>query len=1139
MQHNRHKVVNTFGGLDTDTSVNKYPPDSYVECKNFRVLLNEEHGSHSLVNVKGRNEVVRFHTHLQNPNFKIIGIGEFIDSVVIFVFNANTNRTIIYHIPKERFLEPVQLGINVNMTGGYSVFNRENETFGFNINSKLVVLCRKETENIKRVYFTDGTQPLRSINVLADLTNADPNTFLLIPNVTYSQIDTKLVSGSLLCGKVGYAYQLYNLYGSESHFSPVSSLTDLYPSPVGALVKNTRGGVPEQNSGKGINVTINNLDNRFNRVRLVRVLYGDISVPPKIELILESPFSNNFIYTDVGVAAIDTFAVEEFNELLISPIPQTLEVKNNHLFIGNVKEEFSDIDLSKVIISYEEGVTNHILDYYTENTSPFGNLSNEYFLDNIPVGYQRRERYRLGIVGFDEKMRPTFIQPINNAKGDIIFSDFNDVPLFEKILLDGKQTIKINILHPKLKINAIPERVKYIQIVRVARTAQKRSVIDMGIASHLVKEGAVGKELFFPHIRSKTQSSLDPTERKILDYASPEVSINKTHTIKSSKLDIIGRYQRFKTYVGASRVFIEHSHNPPISLPRTLDIDDQTFLPFNAEESNTTTLLGRQIVGQVRQVDDNGIIQPGNTNNKASKGSTLLLGITNPEPDFFGSLLCRRRQNVNGNIPVDFYGELESNEYVPCSGIYKVTNGEINNGQFIDVFGGDTYIGFFEHLRGIWNYETFGNNTFISSEAFIVESTINLPLQTNDTLNSLTNKLYVFNSPVRAMREDAGEHPVDDKTNYRQDFNLYTYNSVYSRHNNVKTYFTKPADIDLEKNIPHRIYYSDKKVNGEFSDSWTKIRPGNFVDLDSKYGSLTRLYNFRDTLFTLQEKGISVIPVEQRELVSTSSLSPLMVGLGDITAPPQYLSTETGVLKEDYYSVINSRAALYFYDRSLRKIGMFNGEQVMLLSDIQNISSLAQKVDKPVISYFDPSYNEVIFNFMNGKSLVFNEYKQKFSGEYGYNIEHSFTNGKNSFTFEGNKIYHNNQGDYAKFYDNIFPQESSVTMLINPQGNQVVLYDILELTLEMFKGTPVYNKPPYSIQMWNEWQDSGEIILENDVNIFQRFRTWRMTPLVDNTEDEGRMRSSSLFVKIKFKNDNNEKVVLHDLITNIRPIRLR
>lgn len=792
------------------------------------------------------------------------------------------------------------------------------------------------------------------------------------------------------------------------------------------------------------------------------------------------------------------------------------------------------------------------------------------------VGYQRGERYRFAVIGFDEKLRPSFAHPINEDNGDVIFPDFGEPgDGTSRWRIENTQweftppQINARILHPKFRITGLPESVKHLQIVRVPRDRGKRSVIDMGVAGFFKKVSDTGVDYEFTgnllsDSRAFNHSDLSnenysSQDKRFVEYTSPEILFNRLYEGVGTHLTPVAAYDDasgdfvsvdIKNSTSNSRVaFIRYNTYRPALYRRFLPIEESVVHRHNLDENASINISNKNIRGRTVhfvQRDWNNSTQTINAakNRWGSRGTCMVLKLSFPlefnhenEGDniYYGTL-ARRRQNVQNGVPTNFYGDISANHYIPCSPVFNVDNNTINSGQWTDVFGGDIFINFFEYLRSTWN-EDFADDKLVVSHSFITETTINTYLETNPNFNSLYSGTEDWTKALfRVMQEEAGVYSFADETEYRQDFNLYTYNTVYSRLNDVKTYFVKPPDVKFGIKTPTKIYHTDKKMDGEFLDNWTKIRPNNFINVDSRYGDITRIFNFKDTLFSFQKEGVSAIPVEQRELVQTNVPGPLVTGTGDIVSPPYYFSSKSGLV--DYFGITSSKHALYYYDRSNNKICRVEENGVRFLSDAKSISSSLKDIKDSVSALYDRQFNEVIFNLYNGESLVFSEYKDLFTGNFTYNFERSVSDGKNEYILNNSVIQKINGGRYGQFEDRI--EDSIVTSIVNPTGNLVVIYDILELAFEIFKnGEYILNEPVYSLRLYNEWQDSGEIVLKDEENIVQRFRTWRLTPLIDNTQDEGRLRSSSLFVELKFRNGSNKKVVLHDIITNIRSTKIR
>ena len=254
------KIQNTFVGLDTDTSVNKYSNEKFIDNVNFRTILDNEGNNNALVNIRANEKVVEFTTGTIN------GIGEFFDKIVVFTTN-NRGRTYIFAIPKDDIKNVRSRDlIRVTSTSNYSIFNTAKQ-FGFTEESILKIITRKETTHFQKIYFTDGTQPLRFINIIDPRLNEyDDNKFLISPNVVPGKATMDITSGNLRAGKVGYAYQLYNNYGAESKFIPVTELIDIFDSSL-TEVRKVRGDSPETITNKGVHIKIRSLN--YYKVTLV------------------------------------------------------------------------------------------------------------------------------------------------------------------------------------------------------------------------------------------------------------------------------------------------------------------------------------------------------------------------------------------------------------------------------------------------------------------------------------------------------------------------------------------------------------------------------------------------------------------------------------------------------------------------------------------------------------------------------------------------------------------------------------------------------------------------------------------------------------------------------------------------------
>lgn len=251
-------------------------------------------------------------------------------------------------------------------------YNTDGSRLDFNINHRIKTIARHETPNIQKVYWTDGINPLRYINISRHSTitgNAYSNVgdywgidkFELLPkSILGKPIITGTTTGTISTGMVFYAYQLYIENGAESAISYISDPvhvvedSDYYSNNL-----HYEGDGVDSKKSKGFIVSIPLLNNSvYDRLKLIRVHYASYNQVPAIYVAADIPINllttTNITLTDIG-SVITELAVDEFNidstEIFIC---QELATKNNVLFAANIeKKEFTIADFDARVIRYK------------------------------------------------------------------------------------------------------------------------------------------------------------------------------------------------------------------------------------------------------------------------------------------------------------------------------------------------------------------------------------------------------------------------------------------------------------------------------------------------------------------------------------------------------------------------------------------------------------------------------------------------------------------------------------------------------------------------------------------------------------------------------------------------------------------
>ena len=454
----------------------------------------------------------------------------------------------------------------------------------FNINHPIEAVARYETEKIKRVYFTDFNDEVRTVNIGADLPGSEePSLSVLNPSINFTRpIVADITIGSLQIGVHQYAYRLKSNEGAITKFSPFSDFIPLTSGNVSPTTYNTSSEQQEvtgkdigQDSGKGVQLKIKNIDLEYDTIEIAHMYYAQRGVDPVVNIIEESFIPDNGELTITHSGSEDIISSSSAEVLSIASAfskAKTLAVKDNTLFAANVVNDpvidfqynarayrynsssvtyvddptanpwdndislddkdainpFNDVDaetsgagaymyqsdgttlggegpnisytFTTELGAYGEsnagGPGQPLLDTdgdpvfpakvktFTGNFAPDGsrqevtwkNYKAPHFLAHLK-GYTRGEVYRFGIVFFDDKGRPGFVNWIGDIKIPNGLTDSSDYRLVSNPaeVFDSFKTIGI-----KFTINNVPDGVSAYRIVRLQRTGKDKTILGTG-----------------------------------------------------------------------------------------------------------------------------------------------------------------------------------------------------------------------------------------------------------------------------------------------------------------------------------------------------------------------------------------------------------------------------------------------------------------------------------------------------------------------------------------------------------------------------------------------------------------------------------------------------------------------------------
>ena len=172
-------------------------------------------------------------------------------------------------------------------------------------------------------------------------------------------------------------------------------------------------------------------------------------------------------------------------------------------------------------------------------------------------------------------------------------------------------------------------------------------------------------------------------------------------------------------------------------------------------------------------------------------------------------------------------------------------------------------------------------------------------------------------------------------------------------------------------------------------------------------------------------------------------------------------------------------------------------------------------------------------------TVSYNEMLQAFESFYDYMPGAYLQYGRrllSSSFFNRNSAYVHNKGPKATYYGQA-ASDSKLNTILATEGDTTKIYNNLEYKSELYDtlGNDIYNETLTSLRVFNEYQTTGVIPLTVGTNIKRRMRTWRFTIPRDTTNTLARIRNPWVHVEAIFTNNNDKRLVLHEIIYAFTP----
>ena len=247
----------SFTGMQRDLSVSKHPASFLYNANNIRLTPRNGDTMYAITNEKGTldTEITLEGTYLGHC---------LLNQYLVVFTHVSNSKDCIYRI-------------DLDTNTCVCLYNTS--SLGFSIEHPIKAISSFENSNIQKIYWTDGKNQPRVINILDDYSKYNSNSFEFVPKLKLNEHVkvTKLVgSGEFPPGVIQYAFTYFNRYKQESNIFYVTPLQ--YISYIG------RAGSPEEKIANAFRISLSNLDTEnFEFLRIYSILRTSINGTPVVK----------------------------------------------------------------------------------------------------------------------------------------------------------------------------------------------------------------------------------------------------------------------------------------------------------------------------------------------------------------------------------------------------------------------------------------------------------------------------------------------------------------------------------------------------------------------------------------------------------------------------------------------------------------------------------------------------------------------------------------------------------------------------------------------------------------------------------------------------------------------------------------
>ena len=328
--------IHTFAGMHRDNHPIRQDKKFLWEAINVRFNSIDGETTLSITNEKGPIEIYNSKNDEYNKYLNRRTLGHCIVGDYLVIFHLDSDgRTVInrYEIDERNNVKRVCLAaLKLNMD--------KCEHFQ--------CIPYYETPSIQKVYWVDGENQLRVINVVdSEFNYKNPKKYDIFKELSLNEeiLIENTTGGRFPAGVVQYAFSYVSENGAESAIFYISGL---YYS-----VLDDRAGAEGEETNTAFNIIIKNIDNNQDYICVYRILRTSYNGKAECRLVKRLKIKDSISENTIGIVDKYTIDEQEIDLDYITQktaqqafIPKTLCDKDNTLFLGNI--EYINKDISSV-----------------------------------------------------------------------------------------------------------------------------------------------------------------------------------------------------------------------------------------------------------------------------------------------------------------------------------------------------------------------------------------------------------------------------------------------------------------------------------------------------------------------------------------------------------------------------------------------------------------------------------------------------------------------------------------------------------------------------------------------------------------------------------------------------------------------